>query len=169
MAVDSLQMARSILETAARYDDKVIQPTAFQPDVVKAANEKVEAWARVLDGKAWPTESIHAVEAFYGGKTWGKSLMPGDVIEYCSRLPFWSSPEHATFRIEQWLRWPNCHQIEDHCGIDVPTTTRGGSREATIEARLAWGRENFHALLEGLMTSPRHIPAEHNWNLERYP
>lgn len=164
MQVDNRAMAKAVLKRASMYDESIAQPTALA-----SLEDKIDAWAGILTGKAWPSEAVDAVDAFYGGKTWGKSLMPGDVIEYCRRLPFWSSPEHATFRIEQWLRWPNCHQIEDHCGIEVPESTRQESREATVNARLDWGRQHWQELLAGLLSGPRHIPAEHNWNLERYP
>lgn len=93
---------------------------ALDPRSMQFDTTTVGAWARCLAGQpVWPDEALEAVHDHYRQEV-AYPLKPGDVIAYCKTQPVWSSPEHASYFLDQWAQHPYATVIEEYSGIQLP-------------------------------------------------
>lgn len=144
---DYREIAKAAIKLAMNFDERIPMPTT----------ERIDAWATILEGRAWPTEAEQAVYSHYAKAPCGM-LMPGDIVNYCATQPPWSSLEHA----RDWILRVGVHNpysgaIEAYSGIQEPVIAipedlpRTQHKNFLIEQLHAWATPRLEELANAIV------------------
>lgn len=146
-----IEIAGTVLAKASLLDHR-INPT----------KETIQAWAECFAGEdIWPREALDGVAAHYR-KPNPFPLMPGDVLAYCGELPVWSSNEHASQFLGEWIEHPFADVIPTFTGIPWPEVSIPDDVPPTQEqfwlgeSRRRWIRENRQRLIGAILSTRHH-------------